>query len=187
MPLGAVGAAVIALAGTALVQIGTWQARARRTIRSDLKIAKELPEGSAEKAALIASVLRRTRDLAVRTKRQRLLDRLVNPFHRYLATMAVLALIAVAMYVSSTLSTHRADSAGAVLAAMPEVASSAREIASQAAAHNHLVAVITSSAFVAVCLLAIVITLYSMRFVHVEAQRKKLFPADVPARPEDLD
>jgi len=96
--VGTVAPAVIALAGTALIQIGSWPARARRAIRSDLEIVNDLPDGP-ERVALTDSILRRTQNLVIRANQPRFVDSLVLTTRRVVLTLMFLfsALVALSL------------------------------------------------------------------------------------------
>jgi len=180
--LGTVVGAVIALAATALAQIGTWRARARRAIKSDLEIVNELPVGSAERDALVASVLRRTQDLVVRANQTRGLDRFVGNAKRFLLTELALAVPAAAMAYIGLRAMRNGDAA---IGDLPRAASRAETDAlNRVIVHAQFVTNATYPAWVAVLTLMAVVGWCSFRFDQIENQRKASFPPELPAKPD---
>lgn len=172
--VGTVAVPVIALATTALVEIGTWRARSRRELKSDLEIVHDLPEGR-ERDALRRSIVRRTQELVIRTNRPRFVDWLGMTRRRFAFTLlSLLAVLAGMAYL-----THVAVKSGGQASARLSVASSAADFdaATKALDHARLVLDLNWIALVMVTTLGVVFAVHVERFQRLNLQREVDFPA----------
>jgi len=176
--IGTVAPAVIALAGTALIQIGTWPARARRALRSDLEIVNDLPDGP-ERVALTDSILRRTQNLVIRANQPRFVDWLVLTRRRVVVTLLALLVVLLGMSVIADRATKASGRAAASVS--PESSPGEFDAALKTIAHAQVVLTLNWIAIAMVITLGVALIMHDGRFAQMTAQREKQFPPHDPA------